>query len=563
MVSAQPWVLAIDFGTTATAAATLSGAQMSLVRIDGDDRMPSMVFWREGEDGREGELLLGDLADRWAALAPECLERAPKRRIGDEYLVLGSARIPVAKAIAAVLGKVRDAAAVERGGAPGQLYLTHPARWWVDGPQVEQLREAALLAGLPEPALVAEPVAAAIYFATEELAMGEYVAVYDFGGGTFDTAVLQRVPDGFEVVGEPGGDDYLGGNDFDDRLYRWLGSQLPASDWENLRTNRTGGWRQTNRQLLREARIAKEHLSRNSDAPVYVPAPVDRDILVNAGQLRELIADDVQATVEELERTIHGAGLKPDQLAAIYLAGGSSAIPLVSSLISERLGKVPRTLFNPKTVVASGAALAALHAEPEFRPGLKPKPEPQRKPEPEPKPEPQPEPEPQPKPDPERMPGPEPVIDDKTEPELDSERKQDATEDQHREREEQHATKPAQQLTSLPWVAALLSRFSGQQRPTIPGGRQLLDRPRVARFLARLSREQRIIAGLLLAILVIGLIALAVKSLSSSSGNTGAGGNENSSAMTHLIPGRSASTYAATVRWRLSSGSRSSAATGT
>ncbi|MGO9754418.1 MAG: Hsp70 family protein [Solirubrobacteraceae bacterium] len=363
MASDQGWILAIDFGTTATAAATVSGGEVRLVRIEADDRMPSMVFWREGEKGREGELYLGELADRWAALAPECLERAPKRRIGDQYLVLGTARIPVAHAVSAVLAKVRDAAVRERGGAPSQLYLTHPARWAVDGPEVEQLREAARMAGLPEPVLVAEPVAAAIYFASEELSVGQFVAVYDFGGGTFDTAVLQRVADGFEVVGEPGGDEDLGGEDFDDRLYRWLGSQLPAEDWQNLRTSRTGGWPQTNRQLLREARKAKEHLSRNPDAPVYVPAPVDRDILVNVAELRTLIADDIEATVEELARTIQGAGLAPDQLEAIYLAGGSSAIPLVGSLISERLGKVPRTLDDPKTVVARGAALAALHAQ--------------------------------------------------------------------------------------------------------------------------------------------------------------------------------------------------------
>src|SRR5581483_6650815 len=74
------WTLAIDFGTTATSAATLAGGEVHVVRIDSDDRMPSMVFWREPDGEDPGELLLGEVADRWAPLAPECLERAPKRR---------------------------------------------------------------------------------------------------------------------------------------------------------------------------------------------------------------------------------------------------------------------------------------------------------------------------------------------------------------------------------------------------------------------------------------------------------------------------------------------------
>ncbi len=354
------WTLAIDFGTTATSAATLAGGEVQVVRIDSDDRMPSMVFWREPDGEKPGELLLGDVADRWAPLAPDCLERAPKRRIGDRFLKLGSAEIRVTDAIGAILRKVADAATATRGTAPAHVRLTHPARWAQDGPELDQLREAARIAGLPEPSFVAEPVAAAIHFATAELAVGEFVAVYDFGGGTFDTAVLQRVDGGFEVVGEPGGDEQLGGQDFDDRLYRFLGSRLEPQEWERLRTSRDSGWPQANRELLREARRAKEHLSHSADAPVWVPSPVNRDILVNAEQLRELIADDVESTVDELERTIRHAGLEPAELAAVYIAGGSSRIPLVASMISERLGKVPQTLDDPKTVVARGAARAAI-----------------------------------------------------------------------------------------------------------------------------------------------------------------------------------------------------------
>ena len=354
------WTLAVDFGTTVTAAATLHGRDVQLVRIDGDDRMQSMVFWREGDGARKGELLLGDHADRFSALAPDCLERAPKRRVGDDFMHLGDAEISVVSVVAAILRKVRDAAIRERGGPPDELYLTHPARWAEDGPELEQLTAAAAKAELPEPVFLAEPVAAAIHFATAELDVGEYVAVYDFGGGTFDTAVLQRVKDGFEVRGA-GGDDRLGGEDFDDALYEWLGSQLEPDQWEQLQTSRELRWRRANRELLREARRAKEALSETEDAPVFVPSPVERDILVNKVQLRELIEDRVQETVDELRITIESAGLEANQLAAIYLAGGSSAIPLVASLIAQEFEMVPRTLDDPKTVVARGAAIAASH----------------------------------------------------------------------------------------------------------------------------------------------------------------------------------------------------------
>ena len=349
------WVLAIDFGTTSTAVAMAVGGRVELVEIDGAPRMPSMVFWRDGTGGHTGRLVLGEEADTLSSRAPWCLERTPKRRIGDEYLLLGEQQVRVTDAIGAILRKAAEEAVSRRGGqAPSVVRLTHPARWGAGS--LDRLRQAARSAGFDAPEFVPEPVAAALHFANERLAVGEHVAVYDLGGGTFDTAVLRRTEDSFEVVGAPGGNEDLGGEDFDDRLYRHLGGQLDPEQWSKLRESRERSWSQANRVLLHEARRAKEILSKSPDYELYVPPPVDRDLHVTAEELNGLIAADLEGTVTELERTIRGAGLAPGDLAAIYLAGGSSRIPLVARLIQQRLGQLPDYLDDPKSVIVLGAA---------------------------------------------------------------------------------------------------------------------------------------------------------------------------------------------------------------
>ncbi len=349
------WVLAIDFGTTSTAAALAVDGRVELVEIDGAPRMPSMVFWREGTGGHTGRLVLGEEADTLSSRAPWSLERTPKRRIGDEYLLLGEQQVRVTDAIGAILRKAAEEAVSRRGGqAPSVVRLTHPARW--GSTSLEKLRQAARSAGFDAPEFIPEPVGAALHFATERLGVGEHVAVYDLGGGTFDTAVLRRTEDSFEVVGAPGGNEDLGGEDFDDCLYRHLGGELEPEQWAQLRESRERTWSQANRVLLQEARRAKEILSKSPDYELYVPPPVDRDLHVTADELNTLIAPDLEGTVTELERTIRGAGLAPGDLAAIYLAGGSSRIPLVARLIQQRLGQLPDYLDDPKSVIVLGAA---------------------------------------------------------------------------------------------------------------------------------------------------------------------------------------------------------------
>ncbi len=360
------WALAIDFGTTYTAAAMAYRGRVDLARIESELRMPSALFWREPVPGASGTLILGAEAENWAAADPACFEPAPKRRIGDDRLRLGTAELGVVDAVGAILSRVAGAAIEQRGGSPPNVVcLTYPVRWGRH--QCDQLLQAAACAKLSNTVLVAEPIAAAVHFGRAELEEGEYVAVYDLGGGTFDTAVLRRTANGFEIAGEPGGDEYIGGDYIDDRLYRHVLGQLDAEQRSSLAGSTDRAWRQANRQLRREVRRAKEALSGTAECPIYVPPPVDRPLLVTVGELEELIAEPVGQTVDELERTIHDAGLSADRLAGAYLAGGSSRIPLITRMISARLGIVPKRLDDPKAVVALGAAQVV--AQPPFTTG--------------------------------------------------------------------------------------------------------------------------------------------------------------------------------------------------
>ncbi len=352
-----PWVLAVDFGTSSTAAAMAFGGAVELARIDGELRMPSMVFWRERSDGTPGTLILGSEAENWAAADPGCLERAPKRRLGDRAFRLGSVQLDVVDTVGRIVGRAAGAAIEQRGGTqPRAVCLTFPVRWGDD--QRTQLLSAAERAGLTNISLIEEPIAAAVHFGSAELHEGQYVAVYDLGGGTFDTAVLRRTAGGFEIVGEPGGNPDIGGEEFDDLLYRHVTGRLTDSQREELAGSREQAWRQANLALQREVRRAKEALSGAPECPIYIPPPVDRQLMVTEGELQGLITDQVTETVDELERTIVDAELSSKDLAGIYLAGGSSRIPLITRMIDERLGVLPKRLDDPKSVVVLGAARA-------------------------------------------------------------------------------------------------------------------------------------------------------------------------------------------------------------
>ena len=176
---------------------------------------------------------------------------------------------------------------------PDAIVLTHPA-WWSEQ-QLRQFKAAAQTAGVADAELVPEPVAASGYFASDELALGDRMAVLDMGGSAFDAAVVQRTARGFDVVGEPGRLRTLGGDDFEDRVYRFLGAQLSPNDWDNLQHASGPEWRKADHELRGNANFAIALFSWDHDRhehAIRVPAPVGRTLLLTREELLPLIADD-------------------------------------------------------------------------------------------------------------------------------------------------------------------------------------------------------------------------------------------------------------------------------
>ncbi|QYG91110.1 Hsp70 family protein [Iamia sp. SCSIO 61187] len=345
------WNLAIDFGTSNTTGATWADGVVEAVEVAGDRRVPSVVLLSAG-----GTWIVGREADNQAAVVPERVERAPKRRLGKGHtLLLGGQAVPINDAVAALLGPHTEAARAKHGGEPGHIVLTHPARW---GPErIDVLRAAARQAGFSRVEFCPEPVAAA-HYVEDPLEVGQHVAVYDLGGGTFDTCVMRRTETSFKVVGLPGGTERIGGEDFDHRMFQHLGSLVAREDptvWENMQTSDERAWRRAGADLLTQARAAKEQLSRNPRASVYVGS-LERDITVTRDEFEALIAADVDRTVDEMARTIESAGLSKYDIAKVYLVGGSSRLPLVQQRMGERYGDRVSTWDDPKGAVVLGAA---------------------------------------------------------------------------------------------------------------------------------------------------------------------------------------------------------------
>ncbi|EHR62492.1 Hsp70 family protein [Saccharomonospora cyanea] len=348
-------ILSVDLGTSNTVAVlSAHGRPPRVIDVDGSATMPSAVFAEE-----QGGLVVGRDAERRARLDPTRFEPNPKRRVDEQTLLLGTDVVPVNEALAAVLRRVLDETVRQLGGEPPEeVRLTHPAQW---GPvRRNVLLSAARLAGMGNAiTLVPEPVAAAAHFASfpgKGLAPGQTLAVYDLGAGTFDVAVLGATQNGFTVLAEDGLPD-LGGLDVDQALLVHVGREVSHSDpqrWQRLLRPESTADRRARRALQEDVKAAKEALSRLPQTEVPMPEPFS-DVLVTRAELEALVRPAMLRSVELLARTVRSAGLSPDQLAGIYLVGGSSRLPLVGSLLAEKLGVVPSSLDQPETAVAFGA----------------------------------------------------------------------------------------------------------------------------------------------------------------------------------------------------------------
>ncbi len=346
--------LGFDLGTTFTAAAVVRAGRAEIVSLGNHMAViPSVVFLRE-----DGELLVGDAAERRGVQEPARLSRAFKRRFGDSTpIMLDRSPFSADRLTTVVMTQVVADVIRRQGGAPDAVAVTYPANWGAY--KVDLLRQAVQSAGVADAVLVTEPVAAAVrYASTERVDPGDVIAVYDLGGGTFDAAVLRKTADGFETLGSPQGIERLGGIDFDEAVLAHVRSTLGAS--LDALDSTDPAVRAGLANLRDECVAAKEALSSDSEATIAVLlANVQTQVRIIRAEFEDVIRPIVRETVQSLQRAIASAGVEAAQVKAVLLAGGSSRIPLVAEMVGAALARPIVVDAHPKHAVALGAALMA------------------------------------------------------------------------------------------------------------------------------------------------------------------------------------------------------------
>ncbi len=346
--------LGIDLGTTFTAAALVRDDRAEVVALGNHaSTIPSMVFLREDD-----YVLIGDAAERRGLQEPARLAREFKRRLGDSTpIMLDRSPFSAERLMAAMLRQIVGDVTTRQGSAPDRIAVTHPANWGQF--KIDLLRQSVELAGLGDATFVTEPIAAAVqYTSTERVDVGDVIAVYDLGGGTFDAAVLRKTVDGFETLGRPQGIERLGGIDFDEAVFthvrRTIGDVIAQLD-----PNEPAA-RSALARLRQECVSAKETLSSDSDAVVPVLLPnVQTQVRITRAEFEDMIRPLLRETIDSTRRAIDSAGLQLSDVKAVLLAGGSSRIPLVNEMVRSELGRPVVTDSHPKHAVALGAARVA------------------------------------------------------------------------------------------------------------------------------------------------------------------------------------------------------------
>ncbi len=353
------YALGIDIGTTFSAAAVaLEDGTVELLHIGGRTAsIPSVLLVRDSE------VLVGDAAEAAASGEPTRVAREFKRRLGDPIpLVLGGTPYTAQTLTTLLVRHIYGLAVTRMGSMPLATVVTHPAAY--SDFRKDALRSALIDAGIANPTLVSEPEAAAAqYGARSAGAPGEVIAIYDFGGGTFDIALMRRLASGFEMVGEPVGLDNLGGTDFDIAMVEHVNEAMDGALDRLDPTDPVALAALT--RIRRESRDAKEALSSDSQARITVFLPGEsKQIVISRDQLVQMIRPRLGETVVALRRAVATAGLTIDDINRVVLVGGSSRIPAIQERVALETGRPMAEDIDPEHAVALGAARLAARAVP-------------------------------------------------------------------------------------------------------------------------------------------------------------------------------------------------------
>jgi molecular chaperone DnaK len=367
-------IIGIDLGTTNSVVAVMEGGQpVVITNEEGGRTTPSVVGFTD-----EGERPVGAVAKRQAVTNPTrtvySIKRFMGRRLAEvpeeiqlvPYKVVsgkdGMAAVDIdGKAFtppevsAMILQKLKAAAEAYLGAEVSGAVITVPA--YFNDAQRQATKDAGKIAGLDVKRIINEPTAAALAYGLDRK-KDEKIAVYDFGGGTFDISILE-VGENVVEVKATNGDTHLGGDNLDQRVIAYLVAEFRKDQGIDLTKDPMA------MQRLREAaEKAKIELSSSQSTDVNLPyvtadqsGPKHMDLKLSLAKLEQLVEDLVQKTLEPCRKALADAGLSPAQIDEVVLVGGSTRMPLVQQKVKELFGKEPNKSVNPDEVVALGAAI--------------------------------------------------------------------------------------------------------------------------------------------------------------------------------------------------------------
>ncbi|MGH9308159.1 MAG: molecular chaperone DnaK, partial [Vicinamibacterales bacterium] len=369
-------IIGIDLGTTNSVVAVMEGGEpVVITNPEGSRITPSVVGFT-----KSGERLVGQVAKRQAVTNPENTVFSIKRFMGRKYdevsdemrmvpysvaraangdvrIKVGSDEYAPPQISAMVLQKLKQAAEEYLGQPVSRAVITVPA--YFNDAQRQATKEAGTIAGLEVMRIVNEPTAAALAYGLDKK-KDETIAVYDFGGGTFDISILE-VGEGVVEVKATNGDTHLGGDNLDQRVIEWITSEFKKQEGIDLSKDRMA------LQRLREAaEKAKMELSTVLETDINLPfitadqtGPKHLQLKLTRAKFEQLVEDLLQRTVGPTKQALADAGVDASKIDEVVLVGGSTRIPRVQAIVKELFGKDPHKGVNPDEVVAVGAAIQA------------------------------------------------------------------------------------------------------------------------------------------------------------------------------------------------------------
>lgn len=369
-------VIGIDLGTTNSVVAVMEGGEPKvIINEEGSRLTPSVVAFT-----KDGEVLVGQTAKRQAITNPENTIFSIKRFVGRRfnevqeeiktvpYKVVGdqdgNVRVDVRgkqytpqEISAFVLQKLRKSAEAYLGQQVDDAVITVPA--YFNDSQRQATKDAGRIAGLNVLRIINEPTASALAYGLDKK-KDETIAVYDFGGGTFDISILE-VGDNVVEVKSTNGDTHLGGDDIDQRVIDWIVSEFRKDQGIDLSKDRMALQR-----LKEAAERAKVELSATVETEINLPfitadasGPKHLNMKLRRAELEKLADDLFQRSIEPCRRALDDAKIPKDKIDEVVLVGGSTRIPRVQEIVKEFFGKEPHRGVNPDEVVALGAAVQA------------------------------------------------------------------------------------------------------------------------------------------------------------------------------------------------------------